>query len=560
MMSDSSTCELSAAEHSLAQYIAYHIAWHRGGGKEPPYEPVLVHADFCQAAGFVINLREPTTNRANEPKLLPDGTHYFPIETLLGMDGLAIPDARGDISWSAKDGLTYRFEYSHAPTNEAVPSPSGLTPPDQIGSICEIPDIPSWSGTIAGGLSFSLFGAGGKVDTHSSAVGGRYSSQSILTGEAAFATIDLLLDHPLSFRHDTPALRREFVPSFMLLSWPDSEEYTYQDATIHHRRSRNRILLQDDPKIMVYSGSTRPGTGHGVWVVDEGTGPPSDRMPSIGAEDARGFLSFLVGRNLPFYWRDTFPVQGRVRRLYISFLRPHSPVLGNEQPLPLCHVREAYPQGVEIGYRLPQLFAQFREVREDYNLDFVFSPLWTAFDGFLDDKLAGACVSLERLATAHADYLKNNGAGKPKVEFLSKQQGKALRERLTKAAEDVAAANPIPDDVLTIIKNKIANIHQPPNADKLELIFTHLGLELRDDERQAISNRNRALHGRATLAGLDLAAINEELIRFNILRTLVHKAVLRLIGYEGPYMDYGDNPIDMAYSVKDMTTPAAPFV
>ncbi len=556
-MKDTARSELSEAEHALAQYIAYFIAWHRGGGKEPPYDRELAYADFCQAAGVVIEQRDPTLTRGSEPKLLADGTHYFPIETLLGVDGIEIPEARGDICWSAKDGVTYRFEYSHAPTSELVPPPV-MKHPNLEGSIFEVPGKPSWSGTIVGGASFSLFGAGGNVKTVSNPVGGSFASRSNLTGKAAFATLDLQLDHPLSFRHDTPARRREFLPSFMLLSWPDPEDFEFKDANTHHLRLRNRIMLQDYPKITIYHGSTIHCTSHGVWIVDEGVAPASERIASNGAEDARGFLSFLVGRNLPFYWRDTFPNEGRIQRLYFGSLRPHAPVLGNEQPLPLYHVREAWEQGVEIGCRLSPLFARFREVRENYNLDFVLSPLWTALDGYVDDKLAEACVSLERLATAHVDYLKNSGAGKPKVEFLSKPQGESLRERLTKAAEEVAKATSIPEEALTIIKKKIANLHQPPNADKLELIFTHLGIELRDDEDKAINNRNRALHGRATLAGLEPAAVNEELARFDILRTLIHKAILRLIDYSGPYMDYGDKPNGKAYSVKEITAPVAP--
>jgi hypothetical protein len=328
----------------------------------------------------------------------------------------------------------------------------------------------------------------------------------------------------------------------------------HNQPAVDHLLKFVRINCGTLPKLTVYLGSS-PETRHGVWLVDEGPAPSAERLPTDAAEDARAFLSFLVGRHLPFYWRDTLQGNDRIQRLYFGALRPHAPVLGNEQPVPLGDVREAFSDGVAIGHRLPPLFARFRAVREDYNFDFVLSPLWTALDGYVDDKLAEACVSLERLATAHADYLKKSGKEKAKVELLTKKQATAVREALTKAADKVADVAFIPPDVLTIIKNKIGNIHQPPNADKLELVFTHVGITLRGDEERAISNRNRALHGRATLGGLDLAAIAEELKRFNILQTLIHKAVLRLIDYSGPYMDYGDYPEGKAYSVKELSSP-----
>jgi hypothetical protein len=259
---------------------------------------------------------------------------------------------------------------------------------------------------------------------------------------------------------------------------------------------------------------------------------------------------------LPFYWRDTFPAEGQIRRLYMGGLRPHAPVLGNEQPVPLYNVREAFTAGAPIGHRLQPLFARFRVVRDQYNLNFVLSPLWTALDGNVDDKLAEACVSLERLSTAHADFERSSERGRPRVEMLTRPQATELREALVAAAREVARTALIPADVLRIIENKIANIHQPPNADKLEVVFAHVGIRLREDEEDAIHNRNRALHGRATLGGHDLAAIAAELHRFDILRTLIHKAVLRLLDYTGPYMDYGDHPEGTAYTIKELRLPA----
>lgn len=531
---------LTPKEHPQAQKLAFAKSLARGNGQVPPFDSEASVSDFLQAAGEVIAQRPSA-------RVLPDGTHFFPIGTLLGADGNPIAGATGEVCWSSKDGLTYRFEFPHASTIEAVPSTFGMSPRPPDGSISEVSNTPSWSGTIAGGGTFALFAAAGGVDTQHRREDGAYSSRSISGGKAALGSVTLPLNHPMAFRHDTPALRREFLASFSLLSWPDPDDVRFSDGTTQHWRMRNRIILQSG--LTVYLGSSDE-TKHGIWLVDEGP-PTSERVSSEAAEDARAFLSFLVGRNLPFHWRDTFPEHGQVRRLYFGALRLQAPVLGNEQPVPLHSVPEAFTVGVPIGHGLPRLFARFRQLRKDYNLDFVLSPIWTALDGYVDDKLAEASVSLERLSTAHADYLKTTGKGAAKVDFLTKKQGEALRDALVEAARAVAVKAFIPPEILLIIERKIANIHQPPNADKLELVFTDVGLTLRPDEEDAISNRNRALHGRATLGSReDLAAIAAELFRFDVLRTLIHKAVLRLLGYTGAYMDYGDHPSGKAYSIK----------
>jgi hypothetical protein len=70
-----------------------------------------------------------------------------------------------------------------------------------------------------------------------------------------------------------------------------------------------------------------------------------------------------------------------------------------------------------------------------------------------------------------------------------------------------------------------------------------LGVDLTEEERAIIGNRNDSLHGRATLLdGSDPICLHDELRRFDVLRTLIHRAVLSLLDYDGPYVDYGARP------------------
>ncbi len=134
-------------------------------------------------------------------------------------------------------------------------------------------------------------------------------STSTVRGRAALASITIPLDSALAFQHDTPNRRREFVPSFSILPWPDQEDFRFVDERAYHTRLRKRLILQTDPALTVYGGSTNPGTSHGAWIVDEGSLPDDEWKASDAVEDARAFLSFLVGRNLPFHWRNFFQMK-----------------------------------------------------------------------------------------------------------------------------------------------------------------------------------------------------------------------------------------------------------
>ena len=162
------------------------------------------------------------------------------------------------------------------------------------------------------------------------------------------------------------------------------------------------------------------GVPDGAWLVDEGEVPPDIRTPPKTCDEARRFISFLVGRTVPFLWTDRFTEEHHFTRLYFGSPHGFSAVLGNEQPLPLCHLCDVIKYSLDICVKLLAMFEKFRTVAKDHDIDFISSPIWSAFDTYPDDKLTFACVSLERLATAHEEFLKGNPSLAPKTEeFLT---------------------------------------------------------------------------------------------------------------------------------------------
>ncbi len=86
----------------------------------------------------------------------------------------------------------------------------------------------------------------------------------------------------------------------------------------------------------------------------------------------------------------------------------------------------------------------------------------------------------------------------------------------------------------TILKSKIENLNSPTNRDKLEKPFKLLGIELTDEEKEALNNRNDYLHGGqpddrewTTLSNLNAL----------MLHYLIGMLILKYFKYKGHYLN-----------------------
>jgi len=482
------------------------------------------------------------------PVITEDGTHVFPITSLAAPVDDSYAGASGEIRWNPRDGLTFTFRVPSSPGLAGAPTVGGATPWKQGAGFHEVPREPAWTGTVAGGKSFRLFATKGESRRELHIGTGGTSNATVLIGQAVYGELVLPNDGPVSFFRATPRKPRYFISGFQPCSWPDFYEERFNEGK---SRSVRCLTLQAAPLLRVMLGE-ECGVPDGAWLVDEGEVPPDIRTPPKTCDEARRFISFLVGRTVPFLWTDRFTEEHHFTRLYFGSPHGFSAVLGNEQPLPLCHLCDVIKYSRDICVKLLAMFEKFRTVAKDYDIDFISSPIWSAFDTYADDKLTFACVSLERLATAHEEFLKRNPSLAPKTEeFLTPKHAKAIKRVLGAVVK--ALADPLklsPEAVRILVEKKINNIHTPPNADKLEDVFTFLGLELSADEKSTIEFRNRTLHGRRTMKESSLAAVSEETRWFDVLRTLINKALLRLLDYDGPYMDCGAPAPLKGFSIK----------
>lgn len=144
-------------------------------------------------------------------------------------------------------------------------------------------------------------------------------------------------------------------------------------------------------------------------------------------------------------------------------------------------------------------------------------------------KPAGYSVALEKITNIIAEEnkgLKPIPNKKISQEFIA--EVKKVLAQFKDRIEEVGNA-----DSMTILTKNIDGLNSPTNRDKLTKPFEIYNIELSEDEKKTIGNRNSFLHGRA----LDIEEGSEEylVIYMNSLRLnkMVNKLILKHIGFSG---------------------------
>ena len=99
-----------------------------------------------------------------------------------------------------------------------------------------------------------------------------------------------------------------------------------------------------------------------------------------------------------------------------------------------------------------------------------------------------------------------------------------------------------------VIHDRVNNLNSPTNAEKLSKPFDVLKVPLRDQEMEAIILRHKFLHA-GRILDPDVVAGDGDAWRTAYaaemrIYTAVNKLLLRYLGYTGPVVDWGENPLD----------------
>lgn len=492
-----------------------------------------------------------------QPFICEDGDHVFPVTAVRRLPGSFHENSSGEVRWNHREGVSFRFELLAKTLSEVftpLPAPTGGS-----GSIHSISLDHEWAATLANGTDILLYGATERQTGQMTYGTSGSSSGRMVRGNAAYAKVALGRDEDLSFWNDTGVTNRLYFVGLDMLPWPEDEMVPWQKGESSGRFSRASMSLC--PSLRLVRAQKSPHEEKAVWLTYTADGKANEFWFDKPCEDAKGFVSLLVGRATPFLWKDTFIDNDRLTRLYMmGHGRRHS-INGGEQPFPLGRSTEMFKHGRDIIRQLPAMFTRFVELRASYDAEWIASPIWHAYDSYVDDQLALACVSLERLATAHSSHRKKSDSASKAKPFLVSAAYDALKEAMAAALETVATAHKLTDDVKTIITRRIGSMNQPSNVYKLTAVFDDVGIVLTETEKQVLNNRNRSLHGSRTMGDANQTnAVAEEVLRFDTMRTLINRALLTILGYSGVYTDYSARPTKGNFPMGLIVQPKPPAV
>jgi hypothetical protein len=468
-------------------------------------------------------------------------------------------EAIGEVRWSPEEGATYRVEFPGVGVTNCAEFCRNTADGLGAGTVSNFSRDAEWTGKTMHGGEIRLFGTTKESEsTHTSGTSG-CTMHSTVKGHAAFVSVELPHDGELTFWHDTKESRRFSFVGFEMLRWPQCEDNTFTTGDGANRTWRQTLrcslTLSEQPLIKIVAGGPRWQTCQlkHAWMAVDDTVPVDDWNLSADCRAASSFLSFILGVRTPFLWQDTLQNKNRLSRVYYGWQRAKTDRPFVPQPLPLGGVVEALQHGPTVVDALPRLFKTFLELHKAYDIDWIVSPLWYALDAFADDKLALACVSLERFVAAHTEYSNSDDIRQTQTVFWSKQQGEHVRQAMQTALQTAAKEVQLANDKVEILGKRISQFGQMTNADRMTAAFDVVGLRLTEAEIDAIKKRNVCLHGNRSLKDSgNLVEMNEEMGRFDTLRMVIYKAVLSLVGYEGPYIDYAERPSQGNFPIKIM--------
>ena len=100
------------------------------------------------------------------------------------------------------------------------------------------------------------------------------------------------------------------------------------------------------------------------------------------------------------------------------------------------------------------------------------------------------------------------------------------------------------------ILNRLGSAYNMGANDRLRFFFDEIGLSVGETEWWAIRERNPMAHGAASVFD---KSTNESMIRAtDVYRTLFHRIVLKLLGYDGAYIDHGT----LGHPIRDISEPS----
>jgi hypothetical protein len=252
-------------------------------------------------------------------------------------------------------------------------------------------------------------------------------------------------------------------------------------------------------------------------------------IPNEGTRAAiANLVSFVMGRPLVRVGYTAYNARGyAIEEVAVS------PLEGDL--LDLCRRTEQPPVQLKKGRRadlferlLRGLVPRYLELNDELNLDDVIWGYWVSDRLPLGADLPTLATSVEILKNSWYSSKKSKSRG----VYMPREQFDELLDselaQIDKKLETVEYGDRM--------ARRIRGAYQLGANESFEIFFEEIGLPIRQTERHAIRARNPMAHGSLDL--LDESRHQEMLDAKMAYRTLFNRTFLKLLGYDGAYIDY----------------------
>jgi hypothetical protein len=272
----------------------------------------------------------------------------------------------------------------------------------------------------------------------------------------------------------------------------------------------------------------------------------SKKFSSIPSEETREAIAelvgFIIGRRLIDIGDTTFAEED-----VPVLLRSWNPrginirALCSQMDFPPCPIDPVRTKSaLNPADLLKDLAPRYLKLRRLLDLDHALWRYWTFQEMPSGINLPMIVNAMEILAAGwfSSEFSPSRGkfvSGKFFNELLA-EDFRSIRAKLSDAATKEGPASGLSNSKsMEAVMRRIGDSFQMGWSARMAQFFLELGLELSSEQRAALKARNEQTHAFADAAEEDVLWKHAEL-----LRTLFHKVVLRLLDYSGVYLDYAE--------------------
>lgn len=300
----------------------------------------------------------------------------------------------------------------------------------------------------------------------------------------------------------------------------DSGCFSFQ---IYNNSKKINIIVHSVPHPIEPLWSSKIGVAYKI----------EDKFPKFEEREAISeILGFIIGRELINVGYSDFDTSEQIVEDYFRSPEVRYPLdirkISDTPDSPPVKIND------HIKDNLFNLIPKYLELREELNLNYLLYRYWTAQLLVVEAGIPIFGAALEDLVKRY----KKTSESKYNEEYVSKkeykhqlnQELKNIKEKLKHFEYNNKIKNPAEK-----IYNNVSTAYQMSGTDKIKLFFDEISLDIGEIENKAIIARHRFAHGEHIKTDKQF---ENEIHCSEAYKTLFNRILLKLLGFEGKYIDY----------------------